>query len=326
MTQVSSPIPKEALPKVWICPNCEKEITSNFCPWCGKKKPTEQRPPQREIACPGCGKIIDADAQFAFCPDCGTPFRIEPQPSVDKPIVIVVQEISDSWDEIIAAIYEGTVEQRYAIGAYKPLDLGVYGTVNMQLIAFNGDDRADGQGKAVSTWLAMEPLTETRRMNPEYYGGDEGTGMIGGWEKSELRQWLNDEVLPVIPDNIACRLVRVKKAQKSAISDEENTIQTTEDWIWIPSEEEVYGTQSPYRAFFLADEKSRIRRRQGMTGSVLKKLIFSQIRRTLGQHQITWWWLRSAGGSTRAIAVYSGGNNYYTNVNSAGGVVIGFCL
>ena len=32
----------------WVCPNCEKEVTGNFCPYCGTPKPEEEEPPEEE--------------------------------------------------------------------------------------------------------------------------------------------------------------------------------------------------------------------------------------------------------------------------------------
>ena len=49
----------------WICPNCGKlEVTSNFCPDCGTKKPESLI-----WNCPNCGKD---GLESNFCPNCGT--------------------------------------------------------------------------------------------------------------------------------------------------------------------------------------------------------------------------------------------------------------
>ena len=51
----------------WICPNCGKtDITTNFCPDCGTKKPEVNVPDTWD--CPECGtKAISS----RFCPNCG---------------------------------------------------------------------------------------------------------------------------------------------------------------------------------------------------------------------------------------------------------------
>lgn len=47
----------------WICHNCKKEVTGNFCSQCGAKKTTEK-------FCSNCGKKASNDAKF--CTECGT--------------------------------------------------------------------------------------------------------------------------------------------------------------------------------------------------------------------------------------------------------------
>ncbi len=47
----------------WLCPNCKKEVTGNFCSQCGAKKTTEK-------FCSNCGKKASNDAKF--CTECGT--------------------------------------------------------------------------------------------------------------------------------------------------------------------------------------------------------------------------------------------------------------
>ncbi len=60
---------------------------------------------------------------------------------------------SDPWVELFTSINNGTYTTEYAIGDLIPLDLGTLGAVNMEIIAFDADDLADGSGKAPVTLL-----------------------------------------------------------------------------------------------------------------------------------------------------------------------------
>lgn len=71
---------------------------------------------------------------------------------------VEVAEITDSWDTIIANIDNGTYAAKYKVGNYKPLDLGTEGTINMQIVAMNADELADGSGYAPLTFV-MKDLT-----------------------------------------------------------------------------------------------------------------------------------------------------------------------
>lgn len=203
-------------------------------------------------------------------------------------------EISDSWEEIIAAIDDGSARQRYAVGTTKELDLGSLGIVHMQLAGFDLDERADGQGKAATTWIAVELLPEKRRMNVN-------PNSIGTWRDSDLRKYLQDTVLPSMPLSIRQHMISVIKQQKNG-----SEWQTTEDTIWIPDYEEVFGNDALYYDFFLNDNENRIK---------------------YWNDYATWWWLRSAFNNNNFRGVSSGGSNYYYSAsNSGGGVALGFCL
>ncbi len=52
----------------WICPECGKENTTNFCIKCGTKRP-------ETIVCPDCGEKYPADTEAAFCGNCGAKLR-----------------------------------------------------------------------------------------------------------------------------------------------------------------------------------------------------------------------------------------------------------
>ena len=79
---------------------------------------------------------------------------------------VVVEEITDSWADIVAAVNNGTYASKYKVGNYKPLDLGAEGTVNMQIAAINADAKADGTGNAALSFVSKELLTTSKRWNP----------------------------------------------------------------------------------------------------------------------------------------------------------------
>lgn len=54
--------------------------------------------------------------------------------------------ITDSWEDILASEQDGTYATKYNIGDFKPLDLGSEGVVDMQIVAFDADELADGSG------------------------------------------------------------------------------------------------------------------------------------------------------------------------------------
>ncbi len=360
-----------------------------------------------------------------------------------------VAEIEDSWEEILAAVANGTAARRYKIGNYKPLDLGAQGVVNMQIAAKNKDALADGSGTAALTWISLELLNTSRRMNPSLVGvqpavvfnpnssyqwaamegnankyestnagkgsttsmgcwlvkvptagqltinytqsgekgydyltlyvngeevfngknssqdysgthtvalspnvevtvcatftkdgsGDkgndkgsiefvatdlevtiptssvtikdavpatEGTGSIGGWEKTEMRAYLKDTVKPLIPELVRNAIKEVTKTQPAYNTNQTSFTQTTMDDVWIPSYAECFGTTSMYKGLFENMNANRIKKKVGATSA-------------------SWWWLRSAATGNGFYNVYSSGNYYGNNASSAGGVALGFC-
>ncbi|WP_300685438.1 DUF6273 domain-containing protein [Acutalibacter sp. 1XD8-36] len=322
-----------------------------------------------------------------------------------------VREIEDSWDEILAACADGTYKQKYKIGNYKPLDLGAEGIINMQIAGREVDALADGSGMAPLSWVGIELLKTSKRMNPdrvsEYTYPDspswavgtgsnaniwttqtayckdsvaratwtitaeeagtvtvaystssssssynklsvkingeaiatdfvgttyvehpvevqagqivtveaeytimssstfssytgmvrmtstgqitvaadiedapkrvfshyrEGTGAIGGWEKSELRTYYYDTLLPLIPENIKAQLKAVLKNQPALDTRSNQYIQTTEEKVCPPSYIEMFedssATNQPrYKALFL-DDASRIKKKYSTTKAV----------------------------------------------------------
>ena len=77
-----------------------------------------------------------------------------------------LKEIEDDWATIVASVEDGSYLTKYSVGNYKPLNLGDQGTINMQIVAKDTDPLADGSGNAALSWIGMELLATSKRMNP----------------------------------------------------------------------------------------------------------------------------------------------------------------
>lgn len=220
-----------------------------------------------------------------------------------------------TWEGVFANIDDGSYADVYEVGDMVELDLGSEGVVNMQIAGIDADDLANGSGKAPISWISKELLATLHRMNPTLVKNDdgsyqEGTGNIGGWEKSEMRSYLKDTIKPLIPENVRGRIVEVSKRQNALNTSGAYVDQTTTDDVWIPNGDyEVnYGV---YTELF-PDNASRIKQRL---------------------HSNWGWWLRGA-------IKYSNNKECFCIVNSNGsitgsisgngattasGIALGFC-
>lgn len=222
--------------------------------------------------------------------------------------------ITDSWDEIAAAVEDGTYAQKYALGDTKALNLGAEGIIRMQIVAFDTDDLADGSGKAATTWISEQLLNTSHRMNPSTAAKDEdglyieGTGGIGGWEKCEMRTYLNDTIAPLIPEDAYSHIKAVTKGQRAYSTAGSSIEQTTTDTVWIPSWPEVStysGVSAKYP--FANNATWRKKKKDGETSN-------------------TQWATRHASGTDTFIAASTLGSSSSLNPTKDAGVALGFCI
>ena len=218
-----------------------------------------------------------------------------------------------SWDAVFKTIDNGTYKVFYKIGDTIPLDLGSQGVVNMQIVAFDTDDLADGTGKAAISWVAKELLTTTHRVNPALITNDdgthrEGTGAIGGWEKCELRTYLNSTIKPLIPSKIRNHINLIAKTQQAYDVSGTKYAQNTSDEVWIPSRTEVETTGGAYTAVFNSSS-TRTKKRVGQTNASSWWLRDAD---PYGAYW-SWWFMRTNGSSNSA------------SPQSADGIALGFC-
>ena len=209
--------------------------------------------------------------------------------------------ISDSWEEIVASGEDGTYLSKYRIGDTKELDLGEEGVIEMELVAFDTDELADGSGTAHMTWIAKDLLNSVHVMN-----GEETA--TGGWPASDMRAWLQDSILPLFPDPVQSSIKEVKKYSYTA----EGTVSSS-DMLWLPSRREVLGADDIYESRgpeyteVFSDDTSRIRQRGG---------------------QARIWWLRSAyaSGTSSFCSINHSGGAHWTYAKYGTGVCVGFCI
>lgn len=218
----------------------------------------------------------------------------------------------DPWAAVASSIAAGTYKTDYAIGDMIPLDLGSEGIINMQIVAFDADELADGSGTAAITWVAKELLATMHKMNPAAVAnGDgtylEGTGSVGGWEKSELRQYLLNTISPQVPQAVA-----VVKKQDSANTVGEITSQETTDAVWIPGKAECFdgGIYTDLFVDSASRKKTMCESTTYYSWFLRDAYPYAASKGPLGFYAVS----KSTGNST----------NMYSNSSTAG-VCIGFC-
>ncbi len=214
-------------------------------------------------------------------------------------------EITDDWDTIIANTESGAYKTAYRVGNYKPIDLGAEGTINMQIVAFDTDDKADGSGKAAITWIAKELLVTSRKMNSTKTSS-------GGWEATELRAYLKNTIKPLIPLNVRNAIVSVTKKQELSSSGGVQGVQTSVEDIWIPSAYELYGGSGAgdyrYNEIYRGTNDAP--------------------KRKYGSGTSSQWWLRSAASNSgffRSVTENGSASPVYDATYDFG-VAVGFCI
>ena len=211
--------------------------------------------------------------------------------------------IFDSWEKIIAAGDNGSYAKKYHIGDTKVLDLGEEGEICMELVAMDVDELADGSGKAHMTWIAKDLL------NTEHCINKDNKSYNYEWEKSDMRAWLQESILPLFPDDVRSN---IKEVTKYSFDRDLNTIPST-DTIWIPSYREVFvgayneEDNGPDYASVFSNNESRVKYKTGTSS-------------TAG------WWLRSAYGYSQYTMVSWEGDIHYVDSATEYGVAIGFCF
>ena len=134
----------------------------------------------------------------------------------------LIEEISDSWDQVFAAIENGTYKSRYKIGQYKQID-----TTNenkrfvAQIIDFDKD--VDNGGSPVPITFASKDLSDVALYL-----------RTTGPDDNALRVYGTSEGYAIMPDDIKARMVQIKKNR--IVGRSNNLTENVHSWVFSKAE------------------------------------------------------------------------------------------
>ena len=230
--------------------------------------------------------------------------------------------INSYWSTIstdVGAYQNGTLAEedfkaKYPIGGRMIIPVALTdGAVaaDVEIIGYNHDDLADGTGKAPLTFFCVDLPQILRRMN-------EDSSNEGGYEMSEMRQFLNGDLLAALPGELQTIIKSVSKISDGGSTNK--ALITTTDSCWLASYDEVgltagnnnlSGQGELYDSIFSSNKNSR------------KKYITDDV--TSGG-----WWLRSSYYSTNSSSMFwrvtNSGGSYSDIAFNSFYVAFGFCI
>ncbi|GEM_PF-5762110 len=210
--------------------------------------------------------------------------------------------IPDTWEQIVAHIKDGTYRKRYAIGQTRELVFDdQYDNMVMQIVAFDQDDLSDGKGKAAITFMSRDPLPVPLPMNAKK------NKKCQSWKESTLREFVASNLRRHMHPFISAHIKPVRKctAVIPTLSDEARKTYETEEIVWIPSHEDIFGISNSRQYPYYESLSSR------------KKLD--------DKGKDSWWWLSSSQGGL-FFAVDERGMKKLKDPEKEGYVMFGFCL
>lgn len=232
-------------------------------------------------------------------------------------------KINAYWTTIsndIASYQSGSMsqedfEKKYMIGGRMiiPIELsdGASTVADVEIIAHNHDNLADGSGKSPLTFFCIDLPNLERAMNEP--GTDEG-----GWQNSAMRTFVNGELFDVLPSELQAIIKPVLKISDGGPGNE--VLVTTTESCWLASYDEVGFTSGRYNlagqgelysSIFSSDKETR------------KKYIIDDT-------ETGGWWLRStyytSSSSSMFWRVQKSGASYGDIQTGAFFVAFGFCI
>ena len=226
-------------------------------------------------------------------------------PLLSVPVTTKPNFADNTWAQIIKACQTNRVPDTWAIGNQKTMAIG--GTYYViDIIGKNHDTYSSG-GTAPLTFQMHDCYGTTYAMNSINTN-------VGGWTSCAMRTTHLPAILAMMPAEVQNGIREVNKL--TSAGNENTTINTTADKLFLLSEIEIFGSTTYSKAgegsqySYFATAANRIKYLSNGSGSA------------------SWWWERSpyGGGSSAFCNVYSNGNANSSYASNTYGVAFAFCF
>lgn len=166
--------------------------------------------------------------------------------------------------------------------------------------------------------LEFVDIITTHRMNPYTNGTTNGDGNKGGWEYSEMRTYVNSDILGALPTELKNAIIDTTVVSGHGSNDSANF--TTTDKLYLLSTEEVCGSNISWDTANAETRQLDYYANLGVTTSNYSDAIKKY------NNSNSWWWLRSAHSGNNGIfrGVYVDGSIRNDFAGNADGVAPAF--
>lgn len=239
------------------------------------------------------------------CPHCGKTHTLRVSITNDtakeevvcKPSKVTIYKTEtreQNWHEIAEGIKSGNTDLKVGDEISCELTDGTPITVQVAHLYPNGTRCA--------MMVLKDCLPEKHYMNKEWTNE-------GGYTESDMRRYLNEEILPKLPTDLQEEIVN-REIEQCMGEERYRTVCK----LWLPSITEIEGnnwaesdSQGDVHFDLFKDEKSRVKQIDGET---------------------TYWWTRSpfAGSSNNFVYVYTNGSSSSSFASISNGVAFGFII
>jgi len=227
---------------------------------------------------------------------------------------------NDDWSTIIQNAQSGN-GSRYELGSTKTIEMdinndGTPENYTLRVANTSTPEACSTEGfsqTACGFVLEFADIITTHRMNPYTNGSTNGDGNKGGWEYSEMRTYVNSDILGALPTELKNAIIDTTVVSGHGSNDSVNF--TTTDKLYLLSTVEV-GFDVSYDTAKTETRTLDYYATNNTNAARVKK--YNNIN--------SWWWLRSA--YSRSNYAFSGvngsGSASYGSAASTGGVAPAF--
>ena len=218
--------------------------------------------------------------------------------------VVSKQLGDDSWETIISNVRAGK-GSIYELGSTKTIDMGSFGTHTLRVSNTTTPAECATEGfsqTACGFVLEFADIITTHVMNSDSSGSTNGTGNKGGWEYSEMRTYVNNDIYNALPSALKSAIIETKVVSGHGSNDSSNF--TTTDKLYLLSTHEVWddvdgNTSSGIDYYDTAYNNTRqldYYKSQKVTNNGFSSCAtcnYTEVVKKDGNSNNYWWWLRS---------------------------------